>query len=114
MSESGEGRLDRQRRLEKEKAAVISALQENPDDLSPLHAYLDHREKEVRDSTDALHLNISVARIYKAAGLIEAAREAFYDAAEQALQEGSDALYLSLHDERDQLPSGGTDSTEKS
>ena len=71
---------------------VIDSLRQNPEDLSLLHKFLDKREAEVRDSKDALALNVEVAEIYRDAGLREAARKAFQQADEQAWQEGEDVL----------------------
>lgn len=81
----------------------IESLRANAEDLTPLHTYLDAREAEVRTSKDGLELNAEVARIYRDAGMLDAARAAYADAAEQARQEGEDSLYLALVKELDTL-----------
>jgi hypothetical protein len=78
------------------KHEVISSLQKNPEDLSVLHSFLDKREGQVRTSKEALLLNVEVAEIYRDAGLIEAARQAFADAADQAWQEEEAETYEAL------------------
>ena len=85
------------------KEQVIESLRQNPKDLSLLHRFLDRREAEVRSSHDALTLNVEVAEIYRDAGLRDAARTAFEDAAEQAWQEHEDTLYEQLMNEVDEL-----------
>lgn len=78
------------------KEEVISSLQQNPDNLSVLNKYLDIREREGHTNKDTLNLNVEVAEIYRDAGLVDAARDAFEDAATQAWQEGEDELYNRL------------------
>lgn len=85
------------------KSEVVESLKQNPEDLSLLHKFLDRREAEVQDSRGALILNIEVAEIYRDAGLLEAAKEAFSQAAEQAWQEQEDALYNQLMNEADKI-----------
>lgn len=88
------------------KNEVVESLRQNPEDLSLLHKFLDKKEEEVNkinNSRAALTLNIEVAEIYKEAGLFEAAKEAFLQAAEQALDERDDVLYEQLTIEADKI-----------
>jgi restriction endonuclease Mrr len=82
---------------------VVESLKNKPENLEMLHQFLDAREKEVMDSKGALALNIEVAKIYRDAGLIEAARSAFQDAADQAYQEHEDILEQELLAELEKL-----------
>jgi len=74
------------------KGAVIMSLRQNSEDLSLLNKFLDVRESEVQSSKEALILNIEIAEIYRDAGLVDAAYEAFLDARDQAIQEGDNDL----------------------
>lgn len=85
------------------KQEVIDSLVQNPEDLSVLNKFLDLREKEVQSSKDTLNVNVEVAEIYRDAGLLEAAKQAFEDAANQAWQEGEDDLYEKIMAEVDKL-----------
>ncbi len=78
------------------KEGVIASLKENPTELAPLHQYLNIREAEVTTTKEGLALNVEVAEIYLEAGLLEAARDAFEDAIEQAFYEGDDVLRKEL------------------
>ncbi|MFZ2167513.1 MAG: hypothetical protein WAV50_01435 [Minisyncoccia bacterium] len=80
--------------ISKEEVSLL--LRKHPEDLSPLHVFLDRREKEVRNSKDTLHLNVEIAEIYRDAGLTDVARQAFLDAANQAWQEREGSLYQVL------------------
>lgn len=71
---------------------VVNSLRRNPEDLSVLHKFLDERQLEVKSSKEALFLNVQLAEIYKEAGLVDAAYEAFLDARDHARQEGDDDL----------------------
>lgn len=74
---------------------VVESLKNNPENLDSLKKFLDMREKEVVDSRGALALNVEIAKIYRDAGLI--------DAAEQAYQEHEDALEQELLVELEKL-----------
>ncbi|MEX2010505.1 MAG: hypothetical protein WD874_01730 [Parcubacteria group bacterium] len=87
------------------KDNVIESLRNNLEDLSPLNRFLDKREAEVKNSKDALALNIEVAEIYRDSGLLESAKDAFTQAAEQAWQEHDDALHEQLIAEADKIQS---------
>jgi hypothetical protein len=78
---------------------VIESLRQNPDDLSVLEKFLDARNLEVRSSKDALALNIELAEIYREAGMLDAAYEAFLDARDQAKQEGEVDLAVRMDGE---------------
>jgi len=82
---------------------VISSLRQNPEDLTLLNKFLDFREKEVQTSRETLILNVDVAKIYRDSGLVEAAKQAFSDAATQAWQEGEDEAYEKIMNELDKL-----------
>jgi hypothetical protein len=96
-------RSPNQENNETSKEAVVESLRSNPEDKSLLNQYLDQREAQVRTSEDALVLNIEVAEIYRDSGLLESAKEAYEQAAEQAWQERSDILYEELMDEVDKI-----------
>lgn len=85
------------------KGDVIESLRQNPENLSLLTKFLEKRDAEVTNSKETLALNIEVAEIYRDAGLLEAAKEAFTQAAEQAWQEQDDALYEHLMIEADKI-----------
>ncbi len=85
------------------KEKVIASLREDPQNLSVLQEYLATKEAEVYSSLDALRLNVETAEIYRDAGLMEAARDAFEAAAEQAYQEHEDELYGRLVSELERL-----------
>lgn len=78
---------------------VVSALRKNSEDLSVLNQFLDERQAEVKSTKDALNLNVQLAEIYRDAGLVDAAYEAFLDARDHARQEGDDELADKLDDE---------------
>lgn len=78
--------------VEVSKNEVVESLKNNPEDLSILHKFLDKKEAEVKNSSDALGLNIEIAEIYRDAGLLDDAHEAFLDARDQAIQEGDNEL----------------------
>ncbi len=92
-----------QESVEVSKSDVVESLRSNPEDLSLLNKFLDKREAGVSDSRGSLALNVEVAEIYRDAGLLEAAKEAFIQTAEQALQEREDALYEELMSEADKI-----------
>jgi hypothetical protein len=71
--------------------------------LELLNKFLDARQKEIVDSRGDLNLNIELAEIYRDAGLIEAAHDAFYEAYEQAVNEGEDELANKLLAEHKRL-----------
>jgi hypothetical protein len=75
-------------RVDKEK--VIESLKADASDTSLLVKFMESREAEVTNSQEGLRLNVELAEIYRDAGLIEMAREAFADAALQAVNEGDD------------------------
>ncbi|MEK7639219.1 MAG: hypothetical protein AAB388_03610 [Patescibacteria group bacterium] len=106
MSKSGEGGFERLQRLSQEVREVVSSLKLNPNDLSVFHAWLDRKEKETRTDKDTLNLSVQVARIYRDAGLVKAAHEAYFDAADQALRKGNDVLYTTLISEAEALSDG--------
>lgn len=85
------------------KQEVTEALRKNPEDLTLLNKFLDQEQAKVTDSEMGLALNVTLAEIYRDAGLVEIAREAFNDVAEQAFQEHNDELYNKLMDEADKL-----------
>jgi hypothetical protein len=89
--------------VEVSKNDVVESLKLDPEDLSLLHKFLDKREVEVQDSREALALNVEVAEIYRDAGLLEAAKEAFIQAAQQAWQEQDDTLHEQLLAEADKI-----------
>lgn len=68
--------------------------------------WLDNRQAEVEKkntSKATLDLNIEIAEIYRDSAMIEAAIDAFHDAASQAWNEGDDELYEKLIDEIEKL-----------
>jgi hypothetical protein len=87
------------------KERVVESLKDNPANVSLLVEYLETREREVKNSRQGLALNIEIAEIYRDAGLLESAKEAFVQAAEQAWQEQDDALYEQLMSEADRIDS---------
>lgn len=97
----GPPKQERGERLSVEE--VVASLRSNPENLSPLHQFLDQKESAVQTSKDVLLLNVTVAGIYRDAGLLDAARQAFEDAAEQAWQEREDDLYHMLTGELQKL-----------
>lgn len=102
----GDGRVEVPGLFPKERA--ISSLKSNPKDLSVLDAYRTQRERQlIERGLSTLQLDIEIAEIYRDAGLIDAARKAFFDAADRALEEDKDGLYDTLHYEIDKLPSVG-------
>jgi signal transduction histidine kinase len=82
---------------------TVAALRQNPHNLDPLTEYQNSREAACHTSKDFLGLNIDTARIYKEAGLIDAAIAAYEDAIEQALQEREDDLCTALENELDEI-----------
>ena len=85
------------------KNEVVESLKQNPENLSLLTKFLEKRESEVTNSKETLALNVEIAEIYRDAGLLEAAKEAFTQAAEQAWQEQDDALYEQLKTEVEKI-----------
>jgi hypothetical protein len=73
-----------------DKQTVIESLKADASDASMLVKYLESREAEVTNSQEGLRLNVELAEIYRDAGMTEMAREAFADAALQAVNEGDD------------------------
>lgn len=82
---------------------IVESLKNNSENLELLNKFLDAREKEVVSSRDGLALIIEVAKIYRDADLIDAAKSAFQDAAEQAYQEHEDAIEQELLVELEKL-----------
>jgi hypothetical protein len=72
------------------KERVIESLKADASDISVLVKYMEQREVEVTNSQEGLRLNVELAEIYRDVGMIEMAREAFADAALQAVNEGDD------------------------
>ena len=85
------------------KEQVIESLRQNPENISLLDRYLIEQKKEIRDSRGELDLNIELAEIYRDAGSLDAAYEAFLDAGDQARQERDDALADKLFAEAEKL-----------
>lgn len=81
------------------KQSVIERLKAKPENLAPLHEYLDMREGQVKNAEETLQLNIEVAEIYRDAGIIEGAKEAFRDAEVQAFEQRDDGRYQYCIDE---------------
>ena len=74
--------------------------------IAALQIWMAHEEARVSQentSKATLRLNVSVAELYRDAGLTEEALEAFEQAAQQAWQEHEDDLYESLIAEADKL-----------
>ena len=92
-----------QESVEVSKSEVVESLKQNPEDLSLLTKFLEKREAEVTNSKETLALNVEAAEIYRDAGLLEIAKEAFTQAAEQAWLEYDDALYEQLMAEADKI-----------
>lgn len=85
------------------RESVVESLKQDFKDLSFLNKFLDKRESEVTTSKEALALSIETAEIYKEAGMLDEAYEAFLDARDQARQEGDDELADRLFSEAEKL-----------
>ncbi len=84
---------------------VVAALRENPENLSFFNLYIKRKEGELKTSKDTLLVNMEIAEIYRDAGLLKAAQEAFTDAAAQAWNEYEDEIYQNIIAELDKLKS---------
>ncbi len=108
MEKPPQPEFEKEKKEEISKERVIEALRAEPTNLETLKNFLDEQEKLVKDSRGTLMLNITVAEIYRDAGLLDAARDAFKDAAEQAWQEGDDALCSRLTAEMENMDEGSS------
>lgn len=86
------------------KEEVVRRLQENPTDLTPFLEWLTSRQEQVKTDADGNDLILETGEMYRDAGMVEAARDAFTDAAEQARQMHDDERYWRAQDELDKLP----------
>lgn len=88
------------------KQGVIESLKKNPENKELFLKWLDKRRAEIdviNTSKATLMLNVEIAEIYREAGLIDEALDAFEAAAEMAYQEGEEELYKKLLDELESL-----------
>lgn len=92
-----------QESIEDLKARVVESLRHSTEDLTLLNQFIDRREAEVENSKQGMSLNVEIAYIYKEAGLIDIAKQAFLDASEQAWQENDDELFEKLTEEANKL-----------
>lgn len=95
------GGAERAPRITKEQ--VIERLRENPGDFVPLLEWLDGRQAEAKTDEGGNDLIFETGEIYRDAGMTDAARDAFRDAAEQARQMHDDERYWRAQDEIDKL-----------
>jgi hypothetical protein len=83
------------------KEAVIKSLEQNPEDVEILRTYIDNKMRQIqapyvsREDTEKLTFqsNLELAEIYRDAGLIEAAADAYNDAADMAQTNGMEEEY---------------------
>ena len=86
------------------KEAVINSLRQNPEDLAILHSYVDSRQKQIqapygsREDTEmgTFKFTVELAEIYRDSGLIEAAADAYNDAADMAQANGMEEKYNAI------------------
>ncbi len=79
---------------------------QNPEAKEYLLGWIDQEQAavdKIGTSKATLEFNIVWAKVYRDAGLIEDAREAFMQASEQAYQERDEVLYNQIEDEMDKL-----------
>ena len=80
------------------RSELIRLLKENPDDLLPLHEYMQKREKEVEaEDGGGLTLILESVDIYIEAGFLQAAIDALEDAITLAQNEGNNEMVLELN-----------------
>lgn len=94
------------------KYEVVERLKDggfnNPEAKAYLLGWIDQEQAEVEKigtSKAVLDFNVVWAKVYRDAGMVEEAIEAFDQAAEQAWQERDEALYTELESEIEKLKS---------
>lgn len=77
---------------------LVASLKENPSNLSPLHVYMEEREKEV-DAQDGggLALILECVDIHLEVGFLQAAIDALEDVITIARNEGNNEMVLELN-----------------
>lgn len=80
---------------EKTKEQVIEEIKalggfESGDAKEVFGKWIDQEQEKVKTNDDAFELNVSIAEVYEKVGEKESAIEAYYDAIDQAVNEGKE------------------------